>query len=64
MKTMMDYMNNGKYKELKVKDLKKLLNKLDDETDIFYIDGYNSGKEVNLSNSQVEIHNSKIVFRT
>lgn len=60
----MDYMDNGKYRKLKVKDLKKLLKKLDDETDIFYIDGYNSGNEVELSNSQVEIHNNKIVFST
>lgn len=55
---------NGKYKELKVGDLKKLLKKVDDEIPIFYVDGACSGKAVELSNSQIEIHNNKIILKT
>jgi hypothetical protein len=63
MRTGQDLMN-GKYKNLTVGDLKKLLKKVDDETPIFYIDGACSGKAWELSNTQIEFHNDKLVLKT
>lgn len=63
MRTGMDF-DNGKYKSLTVKDLKKLLKHAADDTPIYWIDGACSGHELRLSNSQIEFHKDKIVIST
>jgi len=53
---------DNKYRQMKVKDLKKFLKKFDDDTEILVVDGACSGQAHPLSNSSIDYDNNKIII--